>query len=251
MRFVRHQTNLFDVYDAYRTDLSFFEAYQSTQGKEVFKGTRYIMSFAGAQGTKAIFLGIYEVVTCYKRNDVPAWLRDKVKINTLPESNKGLLSNEVKETNLLNGINESNLIYDLKETNLLSDFRERLIIEWGRGTLSWSQKKDKEIVSLRQKGEIEPFKSYSEILLSHLKLVDIINNHGANVTWVTALSAVNGVYAIIDIIDGKIYIGSAYGKEGIWGRWKQKTKRIKLPKFSVYHFGNSSRYSIKRRLYCC
>ncbi|WP_051233880.1 GIY-YIG nuclease family protein [Butyrivibrio sp. NC3005] len=33
------------------------------------------------------------------------------------------------------------------------------------------------------------------------------------------LSCVKGIYMIIDGNTGKQYVGSAYGTEGIWGRW--------------------------------
>lgn len=35
------------------------------------------------------------------------------------------------------------------------------------------------------------------------------------------LSSVAGVYLILDTVSGMQYIGSAYGKEGIIGRWEQ------------------------------
>lgn len=38
-----------------------------------------------------------------------------------------------------------------------------------------------------------------------------------------ALSVVKGIYMIIDGNNGKLYIGSAYGEEGIWGRWTTYT----------------------------
>lgn len=38
------------------------------------------------------------------------------------------------------------------------------------------------------------------------------------------LSAVNCIYIITDRKTGKNYIGSTYGKEGIWGRWKEYAK---------------------------
>ncbi len=34
------------------------------------------------------------------------------------------------------------------------------------------------------------------------------------------LSVVKGVYLINDSSTGKLYIGSAYGEDGIWGRWR-------------------------------
>lgn len=38
--------------------------------------------------------------------------------------------------------------------------------------------------------------------------------------WKYPLSSVNGVYLIFDSSNGKKYIGSAYGSQGIYGRWK-------------------------------
>lgn len=37
--------------------------------------------------------------------------------------------------------------------------------------------------------------------------------------WKAALENVKGVYLITDISNGKKYVGSAYGAEGIWSRW--------------------------------
>ena len=42
--------------------------------------------------------------------------------------------------------------------------------------------------------------------------------------WKKMLSAVNCIYIITDRKTGKNYIGSTYGKEGIWGRWKEYAK---------------------------
>ena len=40
-----------------------------------------------------------------------------------------------------------------------------------------------------------------------------------NLTWIKALSSVNGIYLIQDTLSGKLYVGSAYGEQGIYGRW--------------------------------
>jgi hypothetical protein len=37
--------------------------------------------------------------------------------------------------------------------------------------------------------------------------------------WKGALSSVKGIYLISDVSSGKRYVGSAYGSEGVWGRW--------------------------------
>ena len=62
-----------------------------------------------------------------------------------------------------------------------------------------------------------PFNGYSDISLSWAELCSIINNQRHD--WQTALSAINGVY-LISLRNGDQYVGSAYGQNGIWGRWQ-------------------------------
>lgn len=45
-----------------------------------------------------------------------------------------------------------------------------------------------------------------------------------NLTWLKALSSVNGVYLIKDKMSGKLYVGFAYGDQGIYGRWSSYAK---------------------------
>ena len=49
------------------------------------------------------------------------------------------------------------------------------------------------------------------------KLREIVRNEYRE--WKIVLSAVKGVYLITDTRTGKLYVGSAYGESGIWGRW--------------------------------
>lgn len=39
--------------------------------------------------------------------------------------------------------------------------------------------------------------------------------------WKVALENVKGVYLLTDKLNGKCYVGSAYGETGIWARWEQ------------------------------
>ena len=41
-----------------------------------------------------------------------------------------------------------------------------------------------------------------------------------NIVWRNKLKSVKGVYCIADRKEGKLYVGSASGSDGIWGRWK-------------------------------
>lgn len=38
------------------------------------------------------------------------------------------------------------------------------------------------------------------------------------------MSITKGIYLISDINTGKLYVGSAYGENGIWGRWTDYVK---------------------------
>ena len=56
-------------------------------------------------------------------------------------------------------------------------------------------------------------------MLAYNELKQLINNPEANYDWQNHLSAVNGVYMILDGNTGMQYIGSANGQNGIWQRW--------------------------------
>ena len=114
--------------------------------------------------------------------------------------------------------------YKVEYTNDYKDLIGRLILEYtGNNTRATvftpSHIYENSIVSgiyeHRFKGE--PFKSYSEINHSFNAIEIIIKNSLTD--WKSALSSVFGIYLLSDKKTGKHYIGSAYGKNGIWGRW--------------------------------
>ena len=79
------------------------------------------------------------------------------------------------------------------------------------------------LIALRkQRMTIGSFPGYNSVLLSYRKLKTIIRE--SNPSWKSALSNVAGVYLITDTSDGKQYVGSAYGGEGFWQRWRQYAK---------------------------
>ncbi|MGI6513985.1 MAG: GIY-YIG nuclease family protein [Syntrophomonadales bacterium] len=61
---------------------------------------------------------------------------------------------------------------------------------------------------------------YTSRQLKRLKVLEkIVKNPNVNRQWKMTLSNVYGVYLILDTTNGQQYVGSAYGKDGIWGRW--------------------------------
>jgi hypothetical protein len=61
------------------------------------------------------------------------------------------------------------------------------------------------------------FAGYASVLLTYEQLRHIVRQEVTS--WRAALKSVAGIYLITDASCGKLYVGSAYGVEGIWGRW--------------------------------
>ena len=60
------------------------------------------------------------------------------------------------------------------------------------------------------------FPGYKNVSISYK---DLKNKIDISDEWRTALKCRKGIYLITDINNGKLYVGSAYGKAGILGRW--------------------------------
>lgn len=63
------------------------------------------------------------------------------------------------------------------------------------------------------------FPGFEDIVISFHELRTIITTEKAD--WKGALMGVKGIYCIHDTATGRKYVGSAYGDDGIWGRWAQ------------------------------
>ena len=61
------------------------------------------------------------------------------------------------------------------------------------------------------------FAGYASVLLSFDELRHVVRRELPS--WKAALASVAGVYLVADTSCGKLYVGSAYGADGIWGRW--------------------------------
>lgn len=61
------------------------------------------------------------------------------------------------------------------------------------------------------------FDGYNQVRLKFGELKRVVKSNLSD--WRKALQSVFGVYLITDTKRGGAYVGSAYGKEGLWGRW--------------------------------
>lgn len=208
IKYVRHQDKRYDVTALIRANQ--LETYQGYQDKPIFKDCRYIVVFIGQENMKALFYGIYKVL-----NQRPA-----------PEV---LLPNDFIYPDF-DIIGDTDVFYDLKEIDGFDDLKNRVVIDWGKGALAWSQwvrkngtgnLKNKEVVEILPKGYVKEFPGFLDFVIRYDELEAIVNNPEANREWHTMLSSVAGIYLIMDTDGGKQYVGSAYGKKGVLGRWKE------------------------------
>jgi hypothetical protein len=70
--------------------------------------------------------------------------------------------------------------------------------------------------------KLDPFPGFENVNVNYSLLKEIITENEQS--WKSALSNVKGVYLISDQMTGKLYVGSAYGEEAFWTRWKNYTE---------------------------
>ena len=215
IKLVRHKDNRLDLYNLYRTNRPAFLEYQNSQVKDVFNGVDYIVTFIGEGGLLSRFIGVYQV-------------KDRKKIA------------------------DDNFQYQLEEVKVhFDDLIERVIIRW-ENAISWHQwiKNEMEVIEIHPGLHYKQFKDYSDFILNFDELKEIVSKQYSD--WKKMLSVTKGIYLISDTKTGKLYVGSAYGEDGIWGRWcryvstnghgDNKTLKELIADDSTY--GNNFQFSI-------
>lgn len=202
IRLVRHGDKEMHILETFRNNLQKLEVYQSYQKPRKFGDAKYIAVFAPYHKTTALFLGLWKIIGCKEHYEFTEENLDELNKYDLPED---WFRDHVR--------------YELKLIDTMYDLSDRLVIEWGGATVSWVQKKDKEVIEIHGKNSIRDFESFDSLEITFYELKKIINHPDENITWVKSLSSVNGVYLIQDVTTGKLYVGSAYGEDGIYGRW--------------------------------
>lgn len=184
-KLVRHKSTNRDIYNLYRTDKKAFLEYHCSQHKDIFKGVEYVVTFVGEEGVLSRFIGVYKV-----------------------EGSK-----QVGE----------HFKYDMTEVNTFEDLKERVIMKW-TNPISWHQwiTNEMEVIEIQPGLHYKQFADYFDFILTFDELKEIVENKYPD--WKKSLSITMGIYLISDTNTGKLYVGSAYGEEGIWGRWSEYVK---------------------------
>lgn len=197
-KLVRHQDN-----DGKLINEGWFDRYQALQNKKshVFRDCDFIVALIGDSGTRAKFHGVYRVLEEREATpeDIPA------------------------DSPMAEWDYQDLYYYELEHQPQYADFEGRVVIEWGRATRRWAQHmKNKPIIEIFPPGKaLQPFSDYLDFTLSYRELQELMANPAAHRDWQSSLSAIAGIYLILAETTGEQYVGSAYGRSGIWGRWQQ------------------------------
>ena len=201
---IRHSFGHKNFAKVWNAGREYFEEYQRIQVEDYFNGKHYVFAFVGDKGTTARLIGIYKVLGAkpLKASYVSKeyWVKFKCVHN------------------------ENDYYFELEPLTILPDLQGRLVIDYlsVRNPVhsNWDTISKKPVVSISS----NVFPGYENINWSYSELEDFVNHEIWHEELVYALSRVNGVYLIVDQYDYKQYIGSAFGEEGIWGRWKEYVK---------------------------
>jgi hypothetical protein len=200
IKMLRHQDTRYDLQELYRRGQ--IETYQAIQKTEILK-CDYLAAFIGLEGTRASFIGVWEVLGIGTFNDL--------------SNTDSFLYPEMFDPDLIK--------YKIRKVSGFEDLEDRVIIDWGKSTRSWHQwLSEKNVTEVLAAGHIDSFPGYLDFSLTFDQLNLMIDKADANKTWHTMLKSVAGVYLILDTATGEQYVGSAYGKDGILGRWKNYAK---------------------------
>lgn len=171
-----------------------FEAYQSTQKIQDRSrlAARYWASFIIPNDGRTMFAGLY---TIGGRSGVNAhW---PYPIGSRPDR----------------GVDE---LYLLSPVTTFVEYAGRLFIDWGKATRSWIQRadrQDKTIIELAARFAEPVFPGYTNFCEPLSRILAL------PATWISALSAMRGVYILTCPNTKELYVGSATGADGFYGRW--------------------------------
>jgi len=202
-KLVRHKEDKYPVQEL--LDKGWLDLYQSYQGKPRFDNLDAIVSFYGLTGTRSCFYGVFKVLRRRRGIEGPG----PANCNWVKEWQK-----------------KCPYFYDLERLPGYEALENRLVIDWGKGALAWHQKmSNKPVLELLPEGRLlRVFDDYLEFSLSYRELKVLYQQQDAHHDWRARLESVAGVYLILAEKTGDLYVGSAYGASGIWGRWEQYAK---------------------------
>lgn len=197
IKMARHQEKGYDMNAL--LSASQFDVFQAFQRKPVFECDS-VVSFIAEDGTRARLVGVYHVAGRRDPGSTPVPAEFLYRYMDVSH----------------------NYFYELKCDSRFDDLARRVVVDWGART--WHQWfVDREVLEVLPRGYVKEFPGYLDFVLNYPELVEIVEHPAANREWHQMLRAVAGIYLITDQQTGDQYVGSAYGAEGVLGRWRTYT----------------------------
>ncbi|GEC52665.1 hypothetical protein ABIF38_005678 [Bradyrhizobium japonicum] len=199
---------VFPLIAADRPDL--FNAYQQTNSEKVenaMLSASHIASFIRHGPGKALFIGLYAIGKSKSLTQKQFW-----SVPAYAELGKlGLRA-------FVTGRRSSCLRFDLDLLPFYSEWKGKLIIDWPPPERSWwrrAHRNQMRVHAVLEESALETaMQRWDEIDLTWSQLTSLPKR------WQARLSEWRGIYYIFDTSDAKGYIGSAYGAENLFGRWR-------------------------------
>lgn len=212
------------------------DEYQSFQHRPAFRKCKYIISFLGSEKNTAILYGVFQVVNILSKEALPTY-SDKLKKLCRPQN-----YNEDFKL-VLDRIDE----YDI--------YSNRLIIDWvvPRGWYNtYGSTQNKPVIKVLPYNFVAEFPGVMNIKISFDELEKIIKNKDSHEEWYNSLTRLQAVYLILDKSTGKQYVGTTYGENGLWQRWKSYissggtggNKQLSKLKIEKNNFQNELQFSV-------
>lgn len=224
---------------AERHDL--FNAYQQIQKPNLessMKRAEFVASFIAGGAGKALFIGLYKIAGC-KSVDRKTFWEIPANIELKKFGMRGFTENSKRS---------SALWFKLDLTDCYASWKGKLVVGWPPPERSWwrrAHRNQMPILAVHEDSELDQvMPDWQEISLTWEELGVLPTR------WKALLSQWRGIYYIFDSSDGKGYVGSAYGKSNLLGRWRSYAasghggnKLLKKRDPQHFHFGILQRVS--------
>ena len=201
---IRHSFNKKDTSDIWdKYDRSNFYEYQSIQpSADFFKNKKYVLSFIADGKTHSRFVGCFEIVDLSPASKAE-------KLSSFPHQD---FYNR-----------PGHVYFKMQLTEYMKDLIDRLVIDWGSGTIGYVQYsidalQKKTVVSIYPDSK-HVFPGYNRVVWDFTTMQDYLTHSDQYEEIANALKEVYAIYLVVDSQTGKYYVGSAYGKDGLFGRW--------------------------------
>lgn len=228
---ISHSLTAEEKYNSLRNDSLLVELSCAEMGKDTFSRCETVLCFASFAGSSGLglYLGAVDIIKKISYAD--------------------FLSNEKTKSRLIRATDDVSALYKATEMftvddlglskrprpdanfwetrinkGILSGFENRLVVSWRSRNPMRTTPGELDIFQIRPSGYVREFPGYSGIRVRHDELTEIIDNQEANSEWRDKLSAVAGIYLISHKDRPELYVGSACGENGVWGRWKSYSK---------------------------